>query len=220
MEFDTKAIVALLRRSINCGSVLRAHPFTWNTEELFPIFAQTSKLWRLNSVLFLCYTVYLGVKLWHFAACKQNLVGLISIVFLFLFYAYGCVLQLTVINEKGDILGFIRKLCVLMKPKAEPNGAVKATQLIGICEKIMAVTFYATLMNAVIVASTAAYQLDASELVGKGSLGGTMRTILRISFVVLYAHVGYIVWSLTSFLALLFFALAFTVMAALSELKM
>ena len=153
MVLMTRAIVAYLRRAINWGSILVAYPHTWKAEELYPgIILPSSKstgtMRRLNCALFFCYTAYLGFELWQFVACKQNLVALISIAFLFLFYAFGSVFQLAVINGEEEIVGFIRK-CMHMNPKAEPNCNAKAPQLILLCEKIMAVTFYGAIMNAV-----------------------------------------------------------------------
>ena len=148
----------------------------------------------------------MGVELWNLAAGKQNLVALISVAFLFLLYAFGSVLQLRVINGEEEIVGFIRKFCMHMNPNAESDSNAKAPRLIGIREKTMIVTFYGTIMNTVIVFSTAVYQLDKWGLIGKTSLGRTMQPIVRIAWAVLHAHMGYILWSLTSFLALLFFA--------------
>ena len=128
-------------------------------------------------------------------------------------------LQLTVLHAQEEIVGFMCKLCKHMNPKVEPNSSVKTPRLIVICEKIMALTFFATIANTVIIVSTAAHQLDKWGLVGEiSSVGSTMRPVMCLAFIVLHAYMGYILWSLTSFLALLFFATAFAVMASLKEL--
>ena len=161
------------------------------------------------------------MELWCLPSSRLNPVALISLTFLCLYYAYGSALQLTLINQKEEIVGFIRKLCIHMSPKAElQSSSAQKPRLIGICEKVMTVTFYGIMMNTVCVATTAAYQLDGSKLVERISFGISGRPMARIAFLALHIHMAYNLWSLNILLALPFFAVAFTVMVSLNDLMM
>ena len=225
MVYMSSAIVSSVRRALNYGAILRAHPYIWNAENPFPEIQRISKvggtLWPLNSALLFGYTAYLASEVWHFSTQKSNLVALISILFVLLMHAFGSVLQLTVIHEKAEIVDLVRKLCIHMGSGSggNPKGTPKKPRLIVICEKILDMVFYAAVINNVITATTAAYQLDGSKLMVKMCCGsGILLPVVRIAFITLHLYMGYVLWSLTILLGLLFFAVAFTVMASLNQL--
>ena len=54
--------------------------------------------------------------------------------------------------------------------------------------------------------------MDSSPLIMRLELGCWLQYVVRLAFVVLQVHMGYIFCSITSLLAPLFFASAFTIM--------
>ena len=178
----------------------------------------------MNCALLFFYTAYLGVELWYFATGNPNFVNLISVVFLFLLYAFGSVLQLTVnevsVHERKEIVGFIYKLCIQMCPEGRAQSHPKTWRLMRICDKILSITLYGIGMNSVIIVCKAAYQLDHSGWIGEISPGSTVQHIMRMGFIALHIYMSAILWGLATMLALVFFAVAYTVIAAIQELQM
>ena len=212
--------VRLLRRVTNLGSILNAHPYVWEEDALNPKIKNTKSkhLWHLNCALLFIYILYLAAEVWDFHGRPEyshNLLDFTSIVFVLLFHVFGATLELTVAMNEADLAGFIRKLRIYADT-AQLNKTRALSRYEKICKKIMEFIFYGAVMDSVIIVITAVYQLDSSPLIMKINPGDRMQYLVRLAFVVLHIHIGYIFCSLTSLFAPLFFAVAFTVIDGLS----
>ena len=229
MAYMTPKMRKTLRKAVNSGSFLHVNSFVWKAGQAFPELSCATRagktLWYTNTLLLFGYTAYLGAKLAEliFFTEGRSLVALFSVLFVFLLYAYTVVLQFMVLTKTEDILGFLQKFCSHFTPEQQDSsfsGLERAPALLRICEKIMVATVHGTTNNAAILASIASYQLDTSFVIAGVLPGHYWHGFGKILGCLIHAYMGYVLWCLHIFLAVLFFAVTFTAMVALDELLM